>query len=129
MENGRHGWVMSYINEGYYCSEIKKVDDILDIAPTLNFNHNIGFTYILESDLGFKIGMTKNIQDRNKIFEVKIPFQWSYKRIFSLERYKDMEKMLHELFESKKIYGEWFNLTEKDLILAEQLYEKLNRPT
>ena len=123
LEFGRYGWI-AVLNYNHFF-EIKKMDDIVDISSTIYFNSEIGFCYIIRSEYGYKIGMSKSIHSRSKTFNVKLPFQWEFREVYALERYKDMEKMLHELFESKHINGEWFDLSEKDIQLSDQLYYKL----
>ena len=124
LENGRHGWILMDFQS--LCCEIKKVDDILAISSTLEYNGKLGFLYVIKSDFGYKIGYSKIIENRNQVFSVKLPFDYEYHKIYQLERYKDMEKMLHELFQRNHINGEWFNLEANDFKMIEQLYERLS---
>lgn len=125
VENGRHAWIMCLVNGRANYYEIKTVQEIIDISYTVFINLDIGFCYIIESEYGFKIGMSKSIHSRSKTFNVKLPFKWYFKEVFMLERYKDMEKMLHELFIAQHINGEWFHLNLKDFKLIDQLYTRL----
>ena len=45
-----------------------------------------GFVYIIKSELGYKIGMTKSIHDRTKIFNVKLPIKWEFEKIYCFSR-------------------------------------------
>lgn len=69
------------------------------------------FTYILKEKSGFyKIGRSKNVDRRLKDIKCGNP------TVEIIKTYKgDYENMLHRIFESKKVCGEWFALTQEDL--------------
>lgn len=69
------------------------------------------FTYILKDKSGFyKIGRSKNVDRRLKDIKCGNP------TVEIIKTYKgDYENMLHRIFESKKVCGEWFALTQEDL--------------
>gem|GEM_PF-3965796 len=71
---------------------------------------NKGYVYIMESNKRYKIGFSKNVEQRlkqldNRPFPVKIIAKSGY-----LERPMKLEKKLHEFLEEYKIDGEWFDL-------------------
>jgi len=80
-----------------------------------SFKTTGGFIYILECGMGFKIGKTKNIKARNKIFEVKMPFKYWIIITAKTFDYHKVERDLHKMYESKRINGEWFALTYDDI--------------
>jgi hypothetical protein len=88
----------------------------------------LGFVYLIKSKLDYKIGYSKEIHNRNKIFNVKLPFQWEFAKIFCLEDYKLFEKFLHNIFVDKKLNGEWFDLNEEDLVSIEKVYNEITHP-
>lgn len=123
--NGKHLWV--YEDSDGYIGRIVNYDEFLvEYHPHLNYNEKLGFVYIIESNLGYKIGHTKNIEKRTNIFNVKIPFEWEYQYIFMLDDYKKLEKKLHHIFKQKRIKGEWFNLTIDDIKSIIQIIESSN---
>lgn len=75
-------------------------------------NRKQTFTYImLDTVNGFyKIGKSINITKREKTLQSEKP---SIKAIFFV--CGDIEKHLHSLFNNKRIRGEWFNLSKKDI--------------
>jgi hypothetical protein len=75
----------------------------------------IGYVYLIESPIGYKIGKTKSIHDRAAIFNVKLPFEWRFKKTFLTPYYHALEKYLHEYFNKVKINGEWFDLNENQV--------------
>ena len=58
----------------------------------------------------YKIGKAKDVSERYNIVKGMCPMLE-----FVASCYKDIEKELHNHFESKKSTGEWFNLTDKDV--------------
>lgn len=105
---------------------IKNADELIQLTSA-NID-NLGFVYVIKSELGYKIGYSKEIHQRNKIFNVKLPFQWEFAKIFCLKDYKLFEKFLHKIFTTKKINGEWFDLNENDLTSIEKVYNKIILP-
>lgn len=75
-----------------------------------------GYVYLLQSPTGaYKIGKTKNPDDRMKTFGVKLPFEVSYTCVISSEMYAQLERELHERYAEKRLNGEWFALTINDV--------------
>ena len=108
--------------------EIKTVEDILKISSTIKYDKSHGFVYIIKSKLGFKIGSSKQIHNRTKIFEVKLPIDWEFIKIFKIEHYSKVERKLHKNFNSLRIEGEWFNLSNEDIKNISTYIELLNTP-
>ncbi len=89
-----------------------------------------GHIYAIENENGnIKIGLTTNLEQRfTALKPVKIHGIYE-----SHQMYRD-EKKLHEMFASKRIKGEWFNLDENDLKAIEAFeytispYEEIDLP-
>ena len=79
------------------------------------FKREVGYVYIIKSKLGYKIGKTKNIKNRLKIFDVKLPFEFEIKHYIKTVNYNELEKHLHSYFIDKNINGEWFDLNLSDI--------------
>ena len=75
-----------------------------------------GFIYIIKSEYGYKIGLSKNIKDRLKLFGVKLPFPIEVVGYYKVGNMHKMELHIHNLYKSKRLNGEWFTLDEKDLV-------------
>jgi len=75
-----------------------------------------GFVYFIKSQYGWKVGKAKNINDRLKTFEVKLPFDFDLKYYIKTINYHSLEKELHDFLKVKNINGEWFELNEIDFI-------------
>ena len=70
INRGKHCWIASIDNCDYI--RIDTLQDIMDVSTDIIFDDKLGFTYIIKSELGYKIGFSKSIHDRRKIFNVKI---------------------------------------------------------
>jgi hypothetical protein len=124
--NGKRKYIsLVYFEESF---EIKNADELFELSACDSYVNNLGFVYVIKSQLGYKIGQTKNIHQRRKVFNVKLPFHWDFELIFVMEDYIPFEKFLHKNFQNKRINGEWFDLNERDLVLLKKLGESLKSP-
>jgi Meiotically up-regulated gene 113 len=75
-----------------------------------------GFVYLIQSQSGaYKIGRTKNPNDRLKTFNVKLPFEVEFICLIETANMHALEAELHEQFSDKRVNGEWFNLNSDDV--------------
>jgi hypothetical protein len=75
-----------------------------------------GYVYLLQSSTGYyKIGRTKDPQNRLATFSVKLPFEVEYEHIISSSNMNKLERKLHALFADKRVNGEWFDLSPDDV--------------
>ena len=84
-----------------------------------------GQIYIMECGGYYKIGVSKNIKQRQKQLN-KRPFKVNiiYKSPIN-EDYYSMEKELHTQYDDKRINGEWFNLNQNDIETIKTILEDL----
>lgn len=84
-------------------------------------NYKGTFTYILQdgSSSVFKIGKTKNLSQRLQSF-CNPAYHYRYIHL------GDIEKSLHGLLMHKRLEGEWFELTEEDLLKLSEYYVLIN---
>ena len=76
-----------------------------------------GYVYVLRSPTGaFKIGMARNPENRIETFSVKLPFEVEYEILIKTDDMRGLESQLHRRYAEKHINGEWFALTENDLV-------------
>jgi len=85
-----------------------------------------GYVYFIKSEYGYKIGFTNNLKDRLNAFGVKLPFKFELHSFVQTNKYKDLEKFLHEVLCEKRINGEWFGLSESDFIEIDILINNMN---
>jgi len=73
-------------------------------------NNLINFVYILYSDVGYRVGSTKNINARMNT--VKLPFPFHRVRVYGTKHHKLLESEFQNIFADKRLEGDWYNLTK-----------------
>lgn len=74
-----------------------------------------GYVYVIRSQYGFKIGKTRHLHDRTRLFGVKLPFPIDVELSGWCRQYSATERALHVEFAQKRLEGEWFALNDADL--------------
>ncbi len=82
-----------------------------------NTNHRIGYVYLLRADNGtYKIGRTRDPNDRIRTFSVKLPFEVEYMALIQTEDMYALEAELHGQYAEKRLNGsEFFALSDSDV--------------
>ncbi len=88
---------------------------------------DVGYIYMIKSQYGFKIGKSKNIKQRNKLYSIKMPFHFDYVFKEKCVDYHNLEIRLHEMFSEKHLNGEWFQLTDTDINHICQIIENYRK--
>lgn len=78
-------------------------------------------TYIIKSQGYYKIGKTKDIATRLKVFNTHC-FEFKLIKLI----YADIETLLHTKFESKRVKLEWFKLSKSDFKKVDKLLLQLS---
>jgi hypothetical protein len=89
---------------------------------TINYEDTREFIYILKGLNSYKIGYTTNFNKRIKVYKTHNP---NIKTICLIESNNsfEFESYLHNRFKNKNVNGEWFDLTEEEVLFAiEYLY-------
>lgn len=81
-----------------------------------------GYVYLLRNDEGlYKIGRTKDPDDRMATFKLSLPFRVKYEHLIECSDAVAGERALHKRFAAKRLRGpngehtEWFELTPTDV--------------
>lgn len=75
-----------------------------------------GYVYLIQSPTqAYKIGRTRNPDNRMETFTVKLPFEVEYVCVIQCEDMYGLERELHQRFADKRVNGEWFSLTLEDV--------------
>lgn len=78
-----------------------------------------GFIYVMFIEAGgerfFKIGMASHLDSRMKSHQCSSPFEVVIAIAYFVGNMRKEERVLHELFASKRVRGEWFRLDACDL--------------
>ena len=85
------------------------------------FNGDV--VYLIGSDNGLvKIGITKNIRKRFRALEKSSPVEIKIIGIKSTPDKRTLESELHDMFQSKRVNGEWFLLDKADMMILRVKY-------
>lgn len=94
----------------------------LSSAASEASNGNAGHVYVIRSPYGYKIGKTRTLRDRTRLFAVKLPFPIEVVMTGWFADYSAAERQMHRQFAAKRLEGEWFDLNDSDLkVLRAQL--------
>lgn len=74
-----------------------------------------GVVYVLKSAYGYKVGRTRNVPARMRAFGVHLPIVYTIPVCVWFDDCHVAERHYHEMFGSKRINGEWFDLNESDI--------------
>jgi hypothetical protein len=74
-----------------------------------------GYIYLLKSKHGVKIGRTINPKSRISDIQVQIPFGIEEIANYVVFDMYKKEKELHEKYKTKRLKGEWFNLSMEEI--------------
>lgn len=77
----------------------------------------------IDSDI-YKIGISKNIKTRLSNLDTSNPHNLKIYKTYKLKNAKGMEKQLHKQYEHLNVKGEWFKLSEEDLINIDRILTK-----
>lgn len=88
------------------------------------FNDNVGYVYIIRSEVGlYKIGRTRKLERR--LGQIRtfspVPTEIYYSR--HVRDSLDLEKILHKVFVKRREHGEWFRLGEAELAEAKRIVD------
>lgn len=95
---------------------IDKRKQPIRVRRTNMMQKTAGYVYLVQSPTGaYKIGRTKNPDDRMRTFSVKLPFEVEYVALIPCDDMKWLEAELHNRYADKHVNGEWFNLDAADV--------------
>lgn len=94
-----------------YLPRVPIFKDMLEWASA-TVHPNRGWVYIIReaSEGYYKIGKTKDPDDRLATFEVKLPFMVNFTHLIHTTDRHLLESVIHAAFKDKRVSGEWFNL-------------------
>jgi hypothetical protein len=103
-----------------YIEKFKNGYIVKGLFEKSTLKENVEYVYVIADPFGnYKIGLTYNIQKRLDEFRTAMPYEPKIIKIIQCSNMKKTEKYLHEKFKHKRIKGEWFNLSEKDIDMVQ----------
>lgn len=81
-----------------------------------------GYVYLIKSPTGYyKIGRSKNPNNRKKTFGVQLPFEVEFEHLIKTDDMETLETELHLYFSHLRVNGEWFDLSADDVAYIKSL--------
>jgi hypothetical protein len=75
-----------------------------------------GYIYIVKTPYGYKIGCTTRPESRPMEVCGSVPIPIEVIAVFKVDDRRDTEQFLHQYYSDKRIRGEWFALSDDDII-------------
>lgn len=99
---------------------VAKLDKFMKAEMRASASH--GYVYLVQSPTGsYKIGRTKDPDNRMKTFSVKLPFEVDYVCVIETGDMYALERNLHQQYATKRVNGEWFMLDTTDVNFIKSL--------
>lgn len=99
--------------------EVKnKAQELLNGKQTIKVkNKESSYVYLIRENISntIKIGYTNNPERRVAEFRVQLPFEINHIHTIQCVNGRETEKLLHKLYQHKRVNGEWFRLSELDV--------------
>lgn len=77
-----------------------------------------GFVYVIKCCDFYKIGIARDVPGRVAQLQIGNPFKLKLLMSWRSPNAELTEETLHELFDAKRERGEWFKLSEPDLVIV-----------
>ena len=87
----------------------------IEVIGTETMGTKAGVVYVLKSAYGYKVGRTRNVPARMRAFGVQLPIVYTIPLCAWFDDCHAAERRYHEIFASKRINGEWFDLNDDDI--------------
>lgn len=97
-----------------YIPEIRNVKQTENLSTETEINQD-GFVYLYQAGKHYKIGRTNDINRRDREIDLQLPIQANLIHRIPTDDPVGIEKYWHFRFSSKRLNGEWFNLTSSDI--------------
>lgn len=83
-----------------------------------------GYVYLIKSNVGhYKIGLTVQPVTRLARLDVTLPFDIEVLHLIHTDDLRRAEKQLHQTYAVKRVRGEWFALSESDVMAIMDIKE------
>lgn len=96
----------------------ERMNELKDYENKYNpsLNKKSGFVYLMRSKNDkYKIGFSKDPKKRLKSLQNDTPFELECLRVIQTDDMKGLERDMHEYYKSKRVAGEWFDLSQEDI--------------
>jgi hypothetical protein len=119
------GWIIVNFNR-------EKIDKISSGSWPRNKqdSYRTGSVYLVRNDHNgmVKVGRSLNVEKRLKTLQTSNPFPLTLILTILTNDSPQVESNLHKIFRHKRVYGEWFNLSDQDIDLVLNLKQQIENP-
>lgn len=110
-----------------YCKDKNSYDDVAELCSSIiedsdmdeEFDNsgesNLGEVYLFKSGRYYKIGKTNNTVRRGSELRIQLPEKMDLIHSIKTDDPSGIESYWHKRFESKRMNGEWFDLTSSEI--------------
>lgn len=121
----REFWdTIAWLKEHPSAGKPVRLPELDDELADLNDKTIDGWVYLVRGPQGwYKIGHTKNPDDRRTTFGVKLPFDVKFDHLIKCKNRREAEVHLHKVFAHRRGNGEWFRLTADDITTIKAIKE------
>ena len=110
-----------------YCKDKNNYDDVVELCSTIigtsdidegsdsSGEINFGEVYLFKSGRYYKIGKTNDTVRRGSELRIQLPEKMDLIHSIKTDDPSGIESYWHKRFESKRMNGEWFDLTSSDV--------------
>jgi hypothetical protein len=108
-----------YADVAAMCAQASQNDssdlDATDAQPADDVVSDLGFVYLLRSGKFYKIGRTNAVGRRERELAIQLPEKCSVVHSIKTDDPAGIEDYWHRRFESRRMNGEWFQLSAEDV--------------
>lgn len=84
-------------------------------APDGAKDETAGYVYLIQFGKEYKIGNANNVERRFRELKTQMPYEGKIIHTISTGDPEGIEAYWHQYFADKRLKGEWFALTERDV--------------
>ncbi len=100
-----------------FCMQFN-LDEVVPYCSPDKINSTVnGFVYLYKGEGFYKIGRSNNVERRDREIKLQLPFKVELIHTIETSDPPRTEKYWHNHFKSKRLNGEWFQLSNSDVLL------------
>lgn len=112
---GSHEEIISAVKD--FCLQFH-LHEIVPLCSLENIGiSTTGVVYLYKGENYYKIGRSNNAERRDREIKLQLPFKVNLIHTIKTSNPAKIEKYWHNYFKSKRLNGEWFQLTNSDVAL------------